>query len=79
MSNERYDAIPGVTYSGIIPARLMARELNVNSIQFIPIRNKKTHKEELRLLLLKGEKYLIIDEIYVTVHFFKGLGCVKNI
>jgi uncharacterized protein len=70
MSNERYDAIPGVTYSGIIPAHLVARELNVNSIQFIPIRNKKIHKEELRLLLLKGKKYLIIDEIYVTCALF---------
>ena len=58
MSNERYDAIPGVTYSGIIPAHLVARELNVNSIQFIPIRNKKIHKEELRLLLLKARNIL---------------------
>jgi uncharacterized protein len=70
MSNERYDAIPGVTYSGIIPAHLVARELNVNSIQFIPIRNKKIHKEELRLLL-KAKKYLIIDEIYVTCALFQ--------
>jgi uncharacterized protein len=71
MSNERYDAIPGVTYSGIIPAHLVARELNVNSIQFIPIRIKKIHKEELRLLLLKGKKHLIIDEIYVTCALFQ--------
>jgi uncharacterized protein len=69
MSNERYDAILGVTYSGIIPAHLVARELNVNYIQFIPIRNKKIHKEELPLLF-KGKKYLI-DEIYGTCALFQ--------
>jgi adenine/guanine phosphoribosyltransferase-like PRPP-binding protein len=70
MSNERYDAILGVKYSGIIPAHLVARELNVNYIQFIPIRNKKIHKEELPLLF-KGKKYLIIDEIYATCALFQ--------
>jgi adenine/guanine phosphoribosyltransferase-like PRPP-binding protein len=70
MSNERYDAILGITYSGIIPAHLVARELNVNYIQFIPIRNKKIHKEELPLLF-KGKKYLIIDEIYATCALFQ--------
>jgi uncharacterized protein len=70
MSNERYDAILGLTYSGIIPAHLVAREMNVNYIQFIPIRNKKIHKEELPLLF-KGKKYLIIDEIYATCALFQ--------
>jgi hypoxanthine phosphoribosyltransferase len=43
----------------------MARELNINDIQFIPIRNKKLFINELRPLV-KGKKYLIVDEIYDT-------------
>jgi uncharacterized protein len=65
ISNKTYDAIMGITNGGIIPARLMARELNIDYIQLIPVRNKKLCKEELPLLL-KDKKYLIIDEIYDT-------------
>jgi hypoxanthine phosphoribosyltransferase len=54
-----------ITNGGIIPARLIARELDINHIQFIPIRNKQLHIEEM-LPLLKGTKYLIIDDIYDT-------------
>jgi uncharacterized protein len=50
---------------GIIPARLLARELDIDYIQLIPVRNKELCKEELPLLL-KDKKYLIIDEIYDT-------------
>jgi hypoxanthine phosphoribosyltransferase len=64
-SNKRYDAILGVTNGGIVPARLMARELNIDYIQLIPVRNKKLNKEEMPLLL-QDKKYLIIDEIYDT-------------
>jgi hypothetical protein len=48
-----------------IQAQLMARELYINYIQFIAIRNKKLHKEELSLLV-KDKKYLIIGGIYDT-------------
>ena len=65
MSNKTYDAIIGITNGGIIPARLMARELDIDYIQLIPVRNKKLCKEEIPLLL-KDKKYLIIDEIYDT-------------
>jgi uncharacterized protein len=47
----------------------MARELNINDIQFIPIRNKKLFINELRPLL-KGKKYLIVDDIYDTGNTF---------
>ncbi len=68
-SNKKYDAILAITNGGIIPARLMARELNVNYIQLIPVRDKKLYKEEMPLLL-KDKKYLIIDEIYDTGDIF---------
>lgn len=64
-SNKRYDAILGITNGGIIPARLMAKELDINQIQLIPVRNKKLQKEEMPLLF-KDKKYLVVDEIYDT-------------
>jgi hypoxanthine phosphoribosyltransferase len=64
-SNRTYDAILGITNGGIIPARLMARELNIDYIQVIPVRHKKLYKEEMPLLF-NETKYLIIDEIYDT-------------
>jgi hypoxanthine phosphoribosyltransferase len=68
-SNKRYDVILGITNGGIIPARLMARELDINHIQFIPVRNKRLHKEEMPPLF-KDKKYLIVDEIYDTGNVF---------
>ena len=64
-SNKKYDAILAITKGGIVPARLMARELDIDYIQLIPVRNKKLRKEEMPLLV-KDKKYLIIDEIYDT-------------
>jgi uncharacterized protein len=40
-SNKKYDIILAITNGGIIPARLMARGLNIDFIQFIPVRNKE--------------------------------------
>jgi uncharacterized protein len=68
-SNKRYDSILGITNGGIIPARLMALELDVNHIQFIPVRSKKLHKEGMPPLS-KYKKYLIVDEIYDTGNTF---------
>lgn len=64
-SNKIYDIILGVTNGGVIPARLMARELNIDYIQLIPVRQKKLYKEEMPTLF-KSKKYLVIDEIYDT-------------
>ena len=76
-SNKRYDVILGITNGGIIPARLMARELEIDYIQLIPVRNKKLYKEEMPLLL-QDKKYLIIDEIYDTgVTFSKVYDAVR--
>ena len=68
-SNKKYDVILGITNGGIIPARLMALELNINRIQFIPIRNKMLQKDEMPKLL-KDKKYLIVDDIYDTGNTF---------
>jgi len=64
-SNKKYDALLGITNGGIIPARLIARELNINHILFIPVRNKKLFKEEMPPLF-DNKKYLVTDDIYDT-------------
>lgn len=64
-SNKIYDIILGITNGGVIPARLMARELNIDHIQLIPIRRKKLYEEEMPALF-KEKNYLVIDEIYDT-------------
>jgi hypoxanthine phosphoribosyltransferase len=76
-TKKRHDTILSITNGGIIPARLMARELGINFIQFIPIRNKKLYKREMPLLT-KYKKYLIIDEIYDTGDtFYKVFDAVR--
>jgi hypoxanthine phosphoribosyltransferase len=64
-SNKSYDIVLGITNGGIVPAALIARELGIDHLQFIPIRNKILHKYEMPRLY-KEKKYLVIDEIYDT-------------
>ena len=68
-SNKKYDAVLGITNGGIIPARLIARELEIDHILFIPVRNKKLHKEEMTPVIT-GKKYLIADDIYDTGNIY---------
>ena len=63
--NKKYDIVLGITNGGIIPARLIARELDINHIQFISVRNKKLFKRELPPLF-KHKKYLVVDDILDT-------------
>jgi uncharacterized protein len=72
-SDKKYDLLLAITNGGIIPARLIARELNLNHIQFIPIRNKKLYVEEM-LPLLKGTRYLVVDDIYDTGYTFNRVS-----
>ena len=64
-NNKKYDLIIGIKNGGIIPAILIARELDINYIEFITVkRNKifkfnKFHKD-------KKSSLLIIDDIYDT-------------
>ncbi|HYZ49378.1 MAG TPA: phosphoribosyltransferase family protein [Nitrososphaeraceae archaeon] len=76
-SGKKYDLILAITNGGIIPARLIARELDINHIQFIPIRDKQLHIEEM-LPLLKGTKYLVIDDIYDTGDTYNKVYNVIN-
>ncbi len=68
-SNKKYDVILGITNGGIIPARLMALELDISHIELIPVRNKKLHIEEMPQLVT-NKKYLVVDEIYDTGETF---------
>ena len=68
-SNKRYDTILGITNGGIIPARLIGRELDIDEIKFIPVRNRKVQKEDMPSLS-KDKKYIIVDEIYDTGHTY---------
>jgi len=72
-SDKKYDQVLAITNGGIIPARLIARELNLNYIQFIPIRNKKLYVEEM-LPLLKGRRYIVVDDIYDTGYTFNRVS-----
>jgi len=75
--NKQYDAILAITRGGIIPARLMARELGINCIQLIPVRDKKLFIEEMPIMH-KDKKYLVIDEIYDTGDtFYKVYAAVR--
>lgn len=78
-SNKIYDVILAITNGGVIPARLMARELNIDHIQLIPVRQKKLYIEEMPKLF-KSKKYLVIDEIYDTGDIYsKVLHAVKMV
>lgn len=72
-SHKKYDLVLAIANGGIIPGRLIARELNLNHIQFIPIRNKKLYVEEM-LPLLKGRRYLVVDDIYDTGYTFNRVS-----
>jgi uncharacterized protein len=80
-SQKEYQIILGITNGGIIPARLLARDLDIDHIQFIPVRNKEIQSDEIPMLH-KDNKYLVIDEIYDTGNIFskvydslKGFEC----
>lgn len=63
-NNKKYDLIIGIKKGGIIPAILIARELDIKDIEFITIRRNKILNFN---KFHKDKKYLlIIDEIYDT-------------
>ena len=76
--NKKYDIVLGITNGGIIPARLIARELDINHIQFISVRNKKLFKRELPPLF-KHKKYLVVDDILDTGKIFSKVGNITRI
>lgn len=63
-NNKKYDMIIGIKNGGIIPAILIARELDIKDIEFITIRRNKILNFN---KFHKDKKYLlIIDDIYDT-------------
>jgi uncharacterized protein len=72
-SNKKYDVILGVTNGGIIPARRMARELDNNYIQPIPVRNKKLHREELPLFYETKNILLLMRYVILVIRFPRSL------
>ena len=84
--NKKYDTIIGIKNGGIVPARLISRELEINEIEFIStksvetnefchrIKNNKNHR------IKNNKKYLLIDEIYDTGKTFLAIKeGLKNI
>ena len=77
-SGKNYDSLLAINNGGIIPARLLARELEIYDIQFIPFQNKILLLEQMPSLV-KNKQYLIIDDIYDTgLTFAKVFNKVKE-
>ncbi|HEX7033579.1 MAG TPA: phosphoribosyltransferase family protein [Nitrososphaera sp.] len=72
-----YNCILAITRGGIVPARLLSRELGIDAIQFIPVRNKTVIKSEMPALDI-GKQYLVIDDIYDTGDTFHKVANVLN-
>lgn len=76
--NEKYDSIIGIKNGGIIPARLISKELEINEIEFIS--SKQNHYNKSCPTISKDKKYLLIDEIYDTGKTFLEIkDYLKNI
>lgn len=61
--NKEYDLIIGIKNGGIIPAKLISRELNINDIDFISIKRNQIFTSS---NFPRNKKYLMIDDIYDT-------------
>lgn len=62
-NNKKYDLIIGIKNGGIIPAKLISRELNINDIDFISIKMNQIFTSS---NFTRNKKYLLIDDIYDT-------------
>jgi hypoxanthine phosphoribosyltransferase len=73
MSKKSYDIVLGITNGGVVPAALISRELGIDHLQFITVRNKILQNYEM-LRLYKEKKYLVIDDIYDTGDTFRKVS-----
>ena len=62
-SAKKYDCVLAITNGGIIPARLLARDLGIELIRLIPVRHKAIIKSEMPYLVT-NRKYLVVDDIF---------------
>ena len=65
VGERKYDCILGIANGGIIPAKLLAEELRIDTIQLVPVREKQVILSEVPKLD-KKKRYLVIDDIYDT-------------
>ena len=72
-SSKKYDVILAITNGGIIPARLIARELNINDIRFILIRNKQLFMNEVYPLSEDKNILWLMRYTILVIHFSKYL------
>ena len=70
-NNKNYDLIIGIKNGGIIPAKLISRELDINDIDFISVKMNQMFASS---NFPRNKKYLLIDEIYDTGKTF----CIVN-
>ncbi len=61
--SKEYDLIIGIKNGGIIPAKLISRELNINDIDFISVKRNQIFTSS---NFHRNKKYLMIDDIYDT-------------
>ena len=61
--DKKYDLIIGIKNGGIIPAKLISRELDINDIDFISVKMNQLFASN---NFPRNKKYLLIDEIYDT-------------
>ena len=61
--SKEYDLIIGIKNGGIIPAKLISRELNINDIDFISVKRNQIFTSS---NFPRNKKYLMIDDIYDT-------------
>jgi hypoxanthine phosphoribosyltransferase len=64
-SGGKFDCVLGISSGGIIPAKLLAEELGIDSIKLIPVKNKQVVYSDMPRLD-KQQKYIVIDDIYDT-------------
>ena len=69
--NKKYDTVIGIKNGGIVPARLISRELEIKEIEFISTKSVQT--DEFYDTIKNNKKYLLIDEIYDTGKTFLSI------
>ena len=74
-NNKKYDIIIGIKNGGIIPAKLISRELDIYDIDFISI---KKNQMFIYCNFPRNKKYLVIDEIYDTGKTFLAVNKFFN-
>ena len=74
--NKEYDLIIGIKNGGIIPAKLISRELNINDIDFISVKRNQIFTSS---NFPRNKKYLMIDDIYDTGKTFLTVNKLASV